>query len=59
MVSAVAISTVLKADSMVLTEPIPDELVDVCRLRGCDISLEFLLRLPSLIAGVLLTSLKI
>ena len=31
-------------------------LVEVCRLRGCEISLELRLLLPSLIAGVLLTS---
>ena len=31
-------------------------LVEVCRLRGCEISLELRVLLPSLIAGVLLTS---
>ena len=31
-------------------------LVEVCRLRGCEISLELRVLFPSLIAGVLLTS---
>ena len=34
-------------------------LVEVCRLRGCEISLELRVLLPSLIAGVLLTSCEI
>ena len=57
MVVVMVMVMVMMVMEMMMTND--DNLVEVCLLRGCEISLEFRVLLPSLIAGVLLTSWEI